>query len=538
MQMQRFLDTKPDNTRVTVPTLPSLRLAFITALSVGDWERAESCIDEIDRWSLDQASNTVHMRIRLLEAQGAIRALFDLACHQKAWNFSSPRRIAVAILNSIDCFAILPKEQSDGVSAGFALFKDHWYSKLYQLVEDARDDPGVARIQAMAATADFSRERLQRWLPEITTDFANFLLDQLQANEVDNTPQFIPAVITPPDVSVAQRVSDESNASEFWSLLLHSVKNGQSLLARRLLKTVNASLLSDTDFLALAPDGLLEMLSDPEIELNRTAHLLRQDAIATLIDAFVGATDFPRFDHLECYLSLLEGMVILSSESMNSNESQLLLGLVGASVHLSSTAVLRCEPIVRQWWTDRPVIQRLDWLAAALDTLASVHSSPNRLVDLFIDGLSLAERRGQKFTPSQLRSWEMIGLALELPKEDIAAALMDLRPLSGKVDDDPLAIAGLQQVAIISLQETSAREAGREIERRSGAKVTVVTSSVADFQARHAKNSDLILYVWAATSHATYRSLDNVRERIEYVQGTGSSSILVAAERWASRHSN
>ena len=535
-QMQRFLDTKPDNTRITVPTLPSLRLAFITALSVGDWERAESCIDEIDRWNLDQASNTLHMRIRLLEAQGAIRELFDLACHQNAWDFSSPRRIAGAILNSIDSVVIFPKEQLDGVSAGFSLFMDHWYGKLYQLVEDARDEPRVARILAMAAAVDIDDVRLQRWFPEISVDLANFLSNYIRSHEDHNSPQITADAIAPTEAIALTSGSDENSNGEFWTLLLGAVKHGHSILASRLLQRVDDALLSDVDFLALAADGLLEMLSDPEIELNRTANLLRQDAIATLIDAFVSATDFPRLDHLECYLSLLEGMVILNSESMNSNESQLLLGLVGASVHLSSNSVSRCESIVRQWWNNRPVTQRLDWLSAALDTLASVHSRPNSLVDLFIDGLSLAARRGQKFTPAQLRSWATIGLALELSMEDVDAALMDLRPPAGLVADDPLVNAGLHQIAIISLQETSAREAGREIERRSGAKVTIVTSSVADFQARHARNSDLILYVWAATSHATYRSLDNVRERIEYVQGTGSSSILVAAERWVGRH--
>jgi hypothetical protein len=41
--------------------------------------------------------------------------------------------------------------------------------------------------------------------------------------------------------------------------------------------------------------------------------------------------------------------------------------------------------------------------------------------------------------------------------------------------------------------------------------------------------------VWAATKHAVYRAFDDVRDRIEYVQGTGASSIVLALERWIQR---
>ena len=534
-QMNRFLATKPDKTRVVIPTLPTLRLSFITALTVGDWGRAEACIDEIDRWNLEQASSTLHMRIRLFEAQGDTKKLFHLACQQEAWNFSSPSRIASAILNAVDHVSIMTEEENQGLHASFQLFKNHWYGKLYQLVEDAKDELKIARILAMAATSDKNHSRLKKWIPHISAELANLLVNEFPNFNTESNPVSNPSNVQSFEDRSSYTFQDNSKTANFWQSLHDSIKKGHSATTLKLLEKIDENFLNNTEFICAAPDGLLELLSDPDIDHIRVSHLLRQDAIAKLIDAFVGSSDFPRFDHLECYLSLLDGMVILNSDSMNSNESQLLLGLVGASVHLSSSAVSRCEQIVRQWWTNRPLVQRIDWLASSLDTLASVHSNPSSLVDLYIDGLDLASRRGQKFTVSQIRSWEAIGLALELSFEFVTESLLSLRSNDGQESPDPLAISGLKQVAIISLQETSAREAAREIERRSGATVNVVTSSVADFQARNAKTSDLILYVWAATSHATYRSLDSVRDRIEYVQGTGSSSILVAAERWVER---
>lgn len=534
-QMHRFLATKPEVINVAIPTLPSLRLAFISALSVGDWTRAESCVDEIDRWGLDQAASTLHMRIRLLETQGATNELFKLVCQQKAWDFSSPRRIAAAILNAVDAVAIEPTEQAHGIESAFKLFRKEWYPKLYQLVEEARSESHVARVLAMAATADLNRTLLESLVPKLSDDLAAFLLSQFP---VLVTPGLAPPEPQAQGTSVSQVPSSPLSQGDFWTRLHAAIKSRQTTLARNLLECIDDKLLVDPNFLGLTSDGILEILSDPDIERDQTAHLLRQDALATLIDAFVGSSGFPRLDHLDCYLALLEGLASLNSESMSANESQLMLGLVGAVVHLSSHAHERCEDLVRLWWKSRPVIQRLDWLAGALDTLATVHVKPDRLWDLYVDGLTLADRRGLVFTPVQIRTWENIGRALELSQADISEALSPLQPPQGQPFTDPLDIAELRQIAIISLQEASAREAARELERRTGARVNVVISSVADSQLRHAKNADLILYVWAATSHAAYRTFDSVRERIEYVQGTGCSSIVLAAERWVERRSD
>lgn len=526
-QMQRFLATKPDITRITPPTLPALRLAFISALSVGDWSRAGSCIDEIDRWGLDHAAGTLHMRIRLLEAQGAISELFSLVCQNKAWDLSCPRRIACAILESVDINVFQPIEHTKGLEEAFVLFRDDWYPKLYQLVEEVRDEPKVARILAMAATVDQNHLALKRWFTFLSESFASFLalkLPPLAISTVSST------------TSTTQEIpNDQLLNLDYWTRLHNAIKSCQTLRVRNMLESLDDAQLSNPNFLGSTPDGLLEILSDPDIEREQTAHLLRQDALATLIDVFVGAPGFPRQDHFECYLALLEGLSSLHSETMSATDSQLLLGLVGAAVHLSSQAYARCTDLVRQWWKVRPLVQRLDWLAGALDTLATVHPQPDQLWDLYLDGLNVASRRGLVFTPVQIRTWESIGRSLEIPPADILAALSTLRPPPGDAFNDPLERAGLKQIAVISLQETSAREAARELEKRTGAKVNVVISSVADNQLRSAKQADLILYVWAATSHATYRSLDSVRERIQYVQGTGSSSILLAAERWAER---
>ena len=73
------------------------------------------------------------------------------------------------------------------------------------------------------------------------------------------------------------------------------------------------------------------------------------------------------------------------------------------------------------------------------------------------------------------------------------------------------------------------------ISDRCGAEVVVVTDKVAGAATNNAASADVVLFVWSATSHAVFRAFDGMdRGRIAYVQGTGSSSIVLALERWCS----
>ena len=69
-RMHRFLATRPQLEHARVPSVAALRLEFVSALKVGNWSRAEACVNEIDHWTLDHASATLQMRIRLLDARG------------------------------------------------------------------------------------------------------------------------------------------------------------------------------------------------------------------------------------------------------------------------------------------------------------------------------------------------------------------------------------------------------------------------------------------------------------------------------------
>jgi hypothetical protein len=556
-RMHRFLATRPELARTKVPSTVALRLEFISALSVGDWTRADACIGEIDHWSLAHAHTTLQMRIRLFEAQGSTKELFAFACRTQAWKLANPRRIAVAILDAVDICAIQSLELSGGFEVAYALYRTTWHSQLIHCVGDAKGATGAARLLAYAAAADQDRQALVDLVPNLPTDLAEFLLTQFPSKLDGEIPLDAPSRVsttsagvdasanvgsTAASESLAQalktsgtQTADRRDGLTCWLELCAHVKAGNAGRARALLDSFESGLLDDPNFLAAGPNAILELLSDPEIEGQPNSRVLLYEVLTELVDTFVVAPGFPRLAHRHIYLSLLEGIVTLRAETANEADSQLVLGLVGALIGLSVDTVVECEQIIRAWWQRRPILQRLNWLAAALDTLAQVHSEPQRLIDLYIDGLTLAARKAVTFPATEGKRWLAIGQAVELPAAHIEELLAPLILKAPADQSDLLAGAGLRHVAIVSLREASAHEAAVQLQARTGAKVSIVTSLVSGQETRQAMAADLILYVWAATSHATYRAFDGCRDRLEYVQGTGATSIVMAAERWVAR---
>jgi hypothetical protein len=165
-----------------------------------------------------------------------------------------------------------------------------------------------------------------------------------------------------------------------------------------------------------------------------------------------------------------------------------------------------------------------------------LHPHPDEVVDLWAEAVGLAQRKKIVLSPVQMRLWKRVAGLLELDATAVAQDLASLRPLVEVQQIDALANTTWQKIAIVSLQETAAREAARELQLRTKAEVIVVTSLVQDGLTKTAKTADVILLVWAACSHAVYRAFDDCRARVAYVQGTGTSSIVAAAERWAEKN--
>jgi hypothetical protein len=535
-QMHSLLGSMPDGTSALAPSLHALRFRFVSALRLGEWAVAESVVDEIDRWNLEQAHKTMQMRLRVLGQSGSHARLLEIVDKHHLWALTHPTRVAEAILEAVLHEVLQPLEAT---LAPFEVCEAirPWYSKLVSVLPQVAPMSGFAHLFAYVACLDGDGPSVQALLPQLSDPVAAFIRERfgLSAESV--------AKLEPDSIPVASARSptdgtDDAPASPgqtFWNTLQALVRNGTGAELNQQLSELDARVLDGADYLVHAPDALLEMISDPAVEARAASRNALQEVLTSLVDLSFSVPGFPSPKHLELYLSLAEALVYVRGGSASEEDAHLLHGLLAAIANLSSTAADRCTDLLRSWWRLRPILPRLDWLIAVLDSLAPLHPDPNSMVDMWSQAVELATRKKFVLSPSQVRTWERVAGLLELDAESVASDLASLRPSVAGNETDALSAVNWQKIAIVSLQEGAAREAARELQARTGAEVIVVTSLVQDGLTKAAQTADVILLVWAACSHAVYRAFDEHRERLVYVQGTGTSSIMTAAESWAEK---
>lgn len=530
-EMQCFLSTRPQLLFSKSPSISSLRFAFASSLRIGNWESAVAIIDEIDRWSLDQARKTLQMRIRLHYAKRDFISLYDLILRNQAWTLTHPRRIASAILLAIDEVLIAPYERKNGFELTKNYYNIEWHPKLIQVISDSRGESESIRIQSYAALADKNWALLSELIKQLDDDLYVFFKSNLPSTGLKSIEESTNNVFLP--VIADSDVVIQSIGHRYWDSLHSIVVSGKTDGFKEVIDSLDTNILCDIDFLARAPDALLELFSDPEIEGKASSRLMLQDAFASMIGVVIDAPGFPVLNHLNLYISLAEGLVFLKGETASEEDSQLLLGLISAISFLSPKSSADCVNIVKNWWVSRPSLPRLTWLLGSIDCLLTAHQSSHQLIDIYMAGLIFASNNKYTAGISEFKSWKKIGSRLEINAENLLASIEP--PLMTNTPD-VLKEINIHNISIVSLKESSAKEAADELRKRVGAnlKVNVITSQVSNSLAKNAENSDLILFVWSASTHAVYRSFDKCRDKLCYVQGTGSSSIINAAERWAS----
>ena len=528
-RMHAFLRDMPQGQTLLAPSLHVLRFRFVTALRIGQWTTAMAIIDEIDRWNLEQASKTMQMRLRVLGQSGSHSQLLELVERHRLWTLRHPTRVAEAIVGAVVHQVLLPLEATFPPQEVSERIRP-WYAKLVSLLPNVAPTVELSTLLAHVACLDKDASAAMALLPTLDEPMAEFVRARFGFEAVN------PSALTslsPEEVHQDRCVSGLDEDLSFWTSLQHAVRRGSASVVREQLDSLDARILDNPDFLVQVPDLLLELISDPMLDEQPGARFALQELLTALVDASVSTPGFPSQKHLDLYLSLAEALVLLRGDTANDEDAHLLHGLLAAISNLSPRAMERCTEILRHWWHQRPIVLRLDWLIGVLESLAPLHPEPHTLLDLWSGAVALATRKRMLLTPIQLKTWERVSRMLEIHPDSAHRDLAALIDHTAEPTDDPLATVGWRKIAIVSLQESAAREAARELENRTGAKVIVVTSLVQDSFTRVAATSDVIFLVWAACSHAVYRAFDDIRERLVYVQGTGTSSIVAAAERWA-----
>ena len=537
-QMHSFLEGMPNAVSAPAPSLHVLRFRFVSALRLGDWDVAQAVIDEIDRWNLEQAHKTMQMRLRVLGESGRYAQLLEMVDKHHLWALTHPTRVAEAIAEAVLHEVLRPLEST--VEPGQICEQIRpWYSRLVSVLPLVAPTGDFARLFAYVAFLDGDGLSALALLPHLTDPLATFLRERFELTADAEVP-LAPAPLQVTSTSGATGGKDgvTSPGQTFWTTLQALVRQGAGAAVDRHLSELDARVLDSADYLAHAPDSLLEMISDPAVAARLASRNALQEVLTSLVDVSFSVPGFPTLKHLDLYLSLAEALVYVRGASASDEDAHLLHGLLAAIANLSSTAAHQCTELLRSWWHLRPIVPRLEWLLAVLDSLAPLHPDPGSMVDLWSQAVALAARKRVILSPSQIRTWQRVAGLLELDAGPVASDLAGLRASAEGIQTDDLSAANWQKIAIVSLQEGAAREAARELQARTGAEVILVTSLVQDGLTKAAQTADVILLVWAACSHAVYRAFDEHRDRVVYVQGTGTSSIVAAAQRWAEKRAS
>lgn len=537
-QMHALLVSMPARGSTTPPSLHVLRFRFVSALRCGEWEEAEQVIDEIDRWNLEQAHKTMQMRLRVLGESRNHPVLLTMVEKHHLWALPHPTRVAEAIVEAVLQEVVRPLESSLPPEMVCEHLRP-WQEKLAAVLPLVTPQGPCATVFAYRACLDDDAAGANDLLPYLSEGLAAWVRERFPAEPA-------PSVLSPPaeDLGIHDDAADTGPAvkaqTAYWTTLLTLVRQGSTTVLDRHLSELDARVRAEPALLDAVPDMLLELISDPAVESSSASRDALQELLTALVDVIFSGPGFPNLRHCDLYLSVAEALVYVRGESASEEDAHLLHGLLAAIANLSASALPRCTALLKTWWELRPIVPRLEWLLAVLDSLAPLHPEPGSLVGLWAQAVDLATRRQVELSPSQFRLWQRVAGMLELDAQAVGQDLAKLRPPAQSSRDeapgDILATVPWKKIAIISLQESAAREAARELESRTQAEVAVVTSKVQDGIAKAAKTADVILMVWAASSHAVYRAFDECRSRVAYVQGTGTSSIVAAAERWAEKH--
>jgi hypothetical protein len=507
-----------------------LQRQFQAAIAAADWHAAEQVIVQIDAHQLDSAINTSQMRVRVLGKTAEFRELISLVERTNLLTVPLADKVRTAILNAYAALELHADETAGHFEKASQTYRFRLHPRLAESIVSLRnlETLPLQRLAAYRAWADADREGLA--LSELP---ANDPVIRFLRADLPPEPQRAEPSSPQADRSPVTDVADLGTATN-WSSLPAILKSGDANYLTDFLKgRCTLAALADAEQREACAKALRDLFSDQSLDKQESARRLRERVLLKVIDVAVCDTAFPQRDLAPLYVEILEAWLQERGESSFAPDGQLVLQIVSGLLTLSVQNEAIAEAKVGQWWRACPGRVRLSWLLEAIELLSLFVTRKYQMRSLWMEGAELIKSDPSTVASGELKLWEQVGQRLDLTPAMIADYLNAARqalPL-----DDPLVAAPLRRIAVVSLHEKIARTAAEALRARTGAKVTVVPSPAPEETIQEALQADLILFVWAATSYAVLEKFESVKPKLEFVQGTGSASIVRAAERWASR---
>jgi len=538
------------------PTLETLRRQFALGLAIGDQDLALKAVDEIDQRQFDSAPNSLGMRIRLSATFGDDQAIVSNPLLDNLLSMRVPRRVAESVLRAHHTVFLAAFEAAGDLDSALDA-----YSRIADRLAglagtpEVGADPLIVSMASYQATVDEDAAQLNLLAARFPSNAVALALAEMleappstaEVGEVE-TPAF-PGHLSisqeaAPGSDVTTDVGPEPAHASTQAPTIAQALDDWSQVPAALVAGDNERLNAFLTQVALDPDGcdpgmgdfMFEIFADDAILADPVRVLEANQVLTAVIDAYICEDRFPRRERLPLYQAVLDVWSSSRAQSTDPVDGQLLLTISDALLRLDGRLEVPVALAITRWWEARAVRSRLTWLGEALELLTDESSSQDHLM-LWYEGANLIRLDSEALSFSDRHLWYRLGCRLGLEVGATDEALGGPLPALG-TDSDPLRRCSFTKIAIVSLHERAAREAAAQIEARTRANVIVVTDHAAGEGTASAATADVILFVWGATKHAVYRAFDKVRDRLEYVQGTGSASIVRALERRAQAWDN
>jgi hypothetical protein len=535
-------------------SLFELRQEFRLALATGDRDLASLAIDQIDRRQLDTAANTRFMRIRMHHWFREYATIVDLADLSAVLQLRLPSSIRVAVAEAFYERYVRPHETSKDCAAAESAYQRHIHEALGGLLRTCRAEDGecVARLlsyfekftdaenrsandRLLDAVRNGDWRTIQEFGPQILSDATTPEgWREIVRSAVGGSLRHLPNPGLSSVLGYEQRVC--AAPIQDWPGWVESLRSSDFDRCQAFLANPERSsgTLSDPRRTTAFMAAVEELTTDPLFESSSQHRDFLLASLPALAEDLVTDTNFPAPAFLPAYEWMMTVWLSRFKGSQHPPHQSVLLAFSRALLALAPRPESRVFEAIRDWWIVRRTPALLPFVAEGLELLSEYSGLLGDREALWIDAMGVVQRREQSISQAERSLWEDLGSQLGVPKA-VVEEYLPVRPQTTP-ETDVLSDLGLKRIAIISLQEKQATAAANVIRKRTGAEVTVSTEKVPGTQTEVARRADVILFVWSAAKHAVFAALDDVRDRIAYVQGTGASSIVMSLERWAMQH--
>jgi hypothetical protein len=523
LKKMRFVNgMTPPKSSYTSNNISFYREQFALAISVGDKETAFSSIYEINNKQLDLARNTLFMEIRALEI---FKNYNEIVTHSKLnelLSISLPLKISMGILKSFHEIYLYELERQKKYNLVLEEFKKF---ELHNLL--------ISLLNKNVIKNDFIFARMSCYEMLINNRIENYnyILNFFPRDDVLNFYKntFEKKLISNNFDNISIKEVDQFDTKEnHWENLINFFKSKDE---RNIIKFhQNLSKNYENESYKIRNENiLLELFTDNEITNDKNLKEELDNILYTVIDLYICDPSFPKNDNEELYNIILDIWILKHNGSTQTNHTQLFLIIIETILTINLNKKLDIIKRINNWWNQRPVKAALDWLGSAIEIYYD-QTGDNSIISLWYDGINFINGDIDSFDRSELNLWTRLGKRLGV--DDVFLNTNLNKEFNEDFDKDILKQVSFKKIVIVSLQENSARSASLEIKERTGADVIIINKNAAGDLTESAKSADVILYVWASAKHSIYRAFDNNRELLQYVQGTGSASILRALESW------